>query len=150
MRRPRCGFTIVELVLTSVIMVGIATVLLVFAVTGRRVWGVADVQLTSLNEAQRAMNRLTEDLREATQASLNCGAVLSFQRFGGGATTYRIIAGKLTRDTGAGPQPIASGAETFMTACPSPLVRISLTVQATTLEGRSVQTLDSSVFVRAP
>ncbi len=67
----RQGFTLVEVLMTALITTLIGGALLVVAIAGRRVSDLTNARLTAQTEAQRGLNRLTEDLRMASTSTLN-------------------------------------------------------------------------------
>ena len=71
MRRHR-GFTLVEALIVTVVLLLVSGMALAIAQTGPRVWSQTSERLASITDAQRALDRLTEDLRLAQTASLNC------------------------------------------------------------------------------
>lgn len=156
------GFTLVEIILVGgVLSVVIGGMMLVLAETGRNVWARTDAQLTSLTDAQRALGRVSEDLRRAVSSSLSdtgpnsCRAnTLSFLESG---TIRRITytrdnSNALTRQVDANPAlTVASGLTAFTPACPGGgLVRLTLTARANSLRGPSTQELESAIWVRNP
>ena len=72
--KPRwgcAGFTLVEMLVATVVFALIGVGLMVMTTSGDRARVLTDTRLETLNIAQRAMNRLKEDLRAASQASVN-------------------------------------------------------------------------------
>ena len=83
---PRAGFTAVELLMVTVVMVLIGAAVMVMSQTGPRVWTQTTTQLASITNGQRAMDRVITDLRAASSASVNCAPPapneLTFTRLG--------------------------------------------------------------------
>ncbi len=155
------GFTLVEVLMTMLILSFLSGVLLVFAQTGGAVWQSAEARLTSLDDAQRAMNRLTEDIRRASQGCFGpCTADdLSMARRINGVcddatrVTYRREAtGLLSRTAGAGaPQIVATGLTALTAACqPQGVVAIAIQARADAGGRVGAQQLESQVWVQNP
>jgi len=152
------AFTLVEVMVASVIasMVGGAALLL--AQTGRQVWGLTDARLASLTDAQRAIDRVSEDLRNACQATLaSAEAQLAFRQAPDcededPTITYRYAAGRLTRQVDEeAPVTVASGLSAFSAAhLGNGLVRLRVTAQSNTQAGNATQTVETGVWVQNP
>ena len=155
------GMSLVEVLAVSLIVALVGGVTLVLIQTGRRVWGSTEMKVTSLTQAQIALNRLTEDLRQACRATLSCAAgQVVFKR----APTcdaadpqityaYNQAERTLTRQIDANPAAtVASAVETFAPVClPDGTVRVTLTAQTTMMDIPTVpQWLESKVLVRNP
>ncbi len=152
------GFTLVELLMAAVILCLIGGMVFVIAQTGNQLWGSTDRRLASLTDAQRVLDRLTEDLRRAKRASLvaPCAAPLTFSTVADQVITYNLEGDTLVRQEQTGAQPTTSrvigvGLSTFSVSCdPNGLVRLALTIQAQRFTDASRQTLTSQVFVQNP
>ena len=83
---PRAGFTMVELLMVTVVMTLIGGAVIVMSQTSLRVWAQTTNQLASITNGQRAMDRVLTDLRAASSASVNCAPPapneLTFTRLG--------------------------------------------------------------------
>lgn len=154
------GLTAVELLIVSGIAFGLWGGL-AFMTTdaGNRIWSRTDSQMATMSSAQRALNRLTEDLRAAS-ASLpappTClpGDITFYRSSDGAAMRYQLNAatGNLTRTAGATSGVVAGNvsAMTFPT-CANGLVRVTLTTQVVSPRWpTATYTLDSQVRIRNP
>jgi len=155
----RRGWTLVEVVIISLVLSVVGGAMLVMAQMSDQIWGRTDVRLTTILNAQRALNRVREDLRKASQASLlpagNCtAATLRFTQPSTGDTiTYTLAGNDLTRQIGvAAPVTVASELTAFTPSCQGGgLVRLNLTSQASsTAGGSALQTLETQIWVREP
>jgi len=169
------GFTIVEiLIVGTVVFVLLGGVTVVLGNVSQQIWTRTEPRLIALTDAQRALDRVSEDLRAASSASVNdtlpnrCRAnLLSFrQPVNPPGTNNRVryyLSGSsgdvLTRDfdalddgTGILTQTIVTGVTTFTPTCqPGGLVvGLALAAQVTTPQGQATQTFDSNVRVRIP
>ena len=150
------GFTLVELLMVGTIaFVLVAGLTLVFARLGGQVWSRTEGSLTSLSDAQRALDRVSEDLRKASQANLVCApGQLDFDLPDGGPhITYTLDAdtGHLMRDDAITPKVVASGIVSFVPTCQAGgLVQLHLMAQSPTSFGALSQPLDSQIWVQNP
>ena len=165
------GITLVEMLIVSLILgVVVGGLGMVLAETGDRVWARTDGQLTTLSEAQLALDRFTKDLRMARQpVTCNADGSLTFTQLISDPVTHQLVAGPvmtyqcqgctttssgtLTRIAGAGaaPQVMASGLTSFTGTCLSTdLVKVALTSLVNTRQGPLTHTLESEVWVRNP
>ena len=160
----REAFTLVEVLVATVLLALVGGVVMTLSTSGRALWVRTDSKLASMTDAQRAVDRLTEDLRKACQNSLNppdattvCGAgQLSFRQIpscaaGGPVITYRQAGSSLTRQAGAAAATTVAGNVTaFTPTCQTGgLVRLSLTAQTNSSFGiGAVRTLESTVWVQ--
>ena len=170
-RRLEQGVTLVEvLVVSAVVAIVVGSVTMGLTEAGTRVWTQTDGQLTTLNGAQAALDRLSQDLRIARQpVTCSTGGSLSFTRLVRDATTQQLVAGPVVtyscvgcssaapgtltkvEGVGASPQVVADGLTSFTSACLSGgLVKVTLTNQANTWRGSFTRTLESQVWVRNP
>ena len=161
MWRGRAGFTMLELSIVAAILVAVAGVLgIVLIRSGELVWVRTDLQLTAMTDAQRAMDRLRDDLRIAARSSLaSCSETvgLSFQiRNPDGSLTpvitYTRTGTRLFRTRFGEPaQVVADNVVTFTPVC-EPGGVVSLQVAARPPTSRTsigfVQTLSSKVLVK--
>ena len=143
------------LIVASVVFVLIGGITLTLSQAGKQVWVRTDGAFVSLSDAQRALDRVSEDLRQASQANLVCAAgQLDFDLIGGDHITYALNTntGLLTRTDAAAPKVVADGIATFTPSCQSGsgLVRLHVLAQKTTPSGTWNQPLDSQVFVQNP
>ena len=170
-RRSEQGVTLVEVLIVSAITaIVVGSVTMGLTEAGTRVWTQTDGQLTTLNGAQTALDRLSQDLRIARQP-VTCSAdgSLSFTRLVRDLKTQQLIAGPVVtyscvkcsnaapgtltkvEGVGASPQVVADGLTSFTGACLSGgLVKVTLTSQANTWKGPFAHTLQSQVWVRNP
>lgn len=171
------GFTIVEILIAgTVVFVLLGGVTVVLGNVSRQIWTRTEPRLIALTEAQRALDRVSEDLRTASSASVNdtlpnrCRAnLLSFRQpvVNPPGTNNRVRyslsgTGVLTRDfdalddgTGIVTQTIVTGVTAFTPSCPpggsaGVVGRLTLTAQVTTPQGQATQRFDSNVWVRSP
>lgn len=151
MPRSRRGFTLVEALISATLFILIGGAAFLLATTVRRVWVRTDARLASFSQAQQALTRLVEDVREASMASLSCGvpSTLSLNRQGT-AITYDMNNGRLRRNG----QAVAGGLTGFTVACGPPeldgLVVIEVATQTPSLEGPFTATLRSRAWARQP
>ena len=164
------GFSLVELmVVGTVVFLLLGGVTLVLAQSGKQVWQQAESQIVTVSDAQRALDRMSEDLRNGRQANLACqtaaaGACitppcLAFDLAdGGGRLTYQLsVIGQLLRTVNTGqPQVVASGLSRFTPSCRlNGLVQLEVTAEVTYQQGETTYTLarrpmTSNVFVQNP
>ena len=152
-RHPSSGFTLTEVMVASLLSLLLGWVMLVLSFAGNQMRVRMDAQLTTLTEAQRALNRVSEDLRQARQSGLACGpgSTLAFTSVIGPAVTYQLNGNTLVkREGGGGPQVIASGVTAFTPTCAAggQAVQVSLTARAN--QWYAPLTLSSQVWVRNP
>ena len=156
----RKGFTLVEVLMTALIATLIGGALLVVAIAGRRVSDLTNARLTTMTNAQQAMNYITRDLRGTIDPrSLVCRANDGRLRFpdstGGFTISYTFQSGQLKR-TGAGDPDITfTGVSDFQFVCSSAgekpkWVRIQVTARADSGQESIKQTVTSQVQLRNP
>lgn len=145
----RRGFTYVEVLVAATLMTLVAGISFMLTEAGRRMWMVADVKLTSLQSGQTALNRLTEDLRQASQASVICQAAqLDFNFVNPVAPVrYTLDAPNSTllrsMNNGAA-QAVAGHILGFTPTClPNGLVRLDITAQPEAPLSRTPQPIRS-------
>ena len=159
------GFTLVEmLIVGTVVLVLIGGSAQALSVTGRQVWLRTDSQIAGLTAAQRALDRMGEDLRQARQANLTCGAnQVAFDpapppcyQIPCPAPPARISYsldqnGNLLRQQGAA-TPEIRGSEllTFTSSCQTGVVGLQMTAQINTPNGQFTRLLTSEVRVQSP
>ena len=146
--RQRAGFTYVEVLVAATIMSLVAGVSMVLTESGRRMWLVTDAKLTSLQSGQIALNRLAEDLREASQTGLNCTASqLDFNLANPiipVSYTLDLATKTLLRTVGGTPQAVAGGILGFTPTCmPNGLVRLDITAQTQAPQSQTPQPIRS-------
>jgi hypothetical protein len=147
----------VELLVVGIVVLALLSgMALVLAESGKLVWVRADGQITTITDAQRALDRVSEDLRRGKQANLTCvNNQLAFDLAdGSGRVTYaRTQAGTLTRAVGvATASAVAGGLVNFsVPSCAGGLVKLEVTAQMNLPGGgTSAQTLASQVWVQSP
>ncbi len=160
----RRGFTLVELMIVSVLIGLAAAGILVMTTSGQAAWLTTDAQLETMTAAQRALDRMSEDLRAASVASVNatppnqCAAnALSFLQ-GTTRITYGFVAGTGTLTRTVTPvgilpttQTVGSGLTGFTAACAGGIATLNFTAQSRGSNGRLVnQTVTSQVWVKNP
>lgn len=165
------GFSFVELLIVgSIVFVLMGGVSLVLAQTGKNVWERAGSEIVTVADAQRALDRMTEDLRNGRQTNLSCPTAaagdctsppcLVFDLADGSDTlTYQLNGfEQITRtfESTGSPVVVAGGITDFTPTCQiNSLVRLEVTAEATASDGRSAETLStrplvSNVFVQNP
>ena len=161
----RCrGFTLVEIMIVVAIFSLFGIAVLVMGQAGGQAWMTTDAQLEAMTTAQIALNRLSEDLRKASQATLLAAACseatgLSFQQLNpdgslAPAILYVRNGDELTRtQAGEPPQVVAGGVTQFRPTCQADgIVKLQLTTQASRGAGHGgvFRALESSVWVQNP
>ena len=153
------GMTFVELLIVGLIVAlvinGMAFAL---ATSGKNVWLRTDSRMTSLSAAQRALNRLSEDLHRASQATLNCSTAntVTFTPVGAAdPVTYTLNSANntLTRTDTLGTQVVAGYIRAFAPACQpnNPLVQLQLTARVPMVQNTFLdQPLATQVRVVSP
>ncbi len=118
-KRP--AFTLVEIMMASSVLTLIGGAVVVLTQTGRNAWLLQDQRYTSLLNAQRVMNQLTIDLRQASAATVSCSPNLAFSLdpdFGGTAVSYAVDDNnQLARMVAGAPQVVAAGVSAFTPSC---------------------------------
>lgn len=152
------GFTLVEVLVVTVVLTLLGGMALVFAGSGQKVWLLTDSRVTAMTQAQIALNRLTEDLRRGRQSTLQCtiNGALSVTQLDGTAITYHCEgcddtnSGTLVKEVNATPQVVAGDISAVSFTCaPNGIVNLFVTTRARTLRG-ATQTLTSQVWVKNP
>ena len=161
----RCrGFTFVEVLIVAALFTLFGIVALIMGQAGGQAWMTTDSRLETMTTVQIALNRLSEDLRKASQATLSAAACseatgLSFKPLNpdgslGPAILYVLDGGALTRtQTGGAPQVVAGGVTQFRPTCQADgIVKLQLTTQASRGAGHGgvFRALESSVWVQNP
>ena len=160
------GFTLVELIIVgSVVFILVGGISMVLAETGRQVWNRTDSRIVSLQGAQRALDRMSEDLREASRSTVVAGANCAADRLGftidrDGSGPIAPVAvlytragdGTLSRDQDGAAQVVAARLTGFTPTCgANGLIRLEVTAQYARLDGIvSTDTLSSQVWVQSP
>ncbi len=145
------GFTLVELMMVCAVSSLVIGAVFVMSQAGTQAWVRTDAQLTSLTEAQQALDRLSEDLRAASQNPVpTCAGGQLTMTVGGVPITYSVVNTNLTRTQNATAQVVASGVTALTPTCSQNLVSVTLTAQVGTRYGPLTQTLQSQVWVRTP
>ena len=166
MNKHQTGFTLVEMLVVAALFVFIGAAVLVLSQTGAKFWRATESQLTTLTNAQRALDRLRQELSAARQNGLTCSAdhtTVSFNPLTGGLITYAVAMGNLTRTQGQGgvAQLMASGVVVSTRAQEEPfyclangIVQITLSVPNSALAPspatNTLNTLRAQVWVRNP
>lgn len=160
--RAQGGWSVVELITVLVIvLVVVAGMAAALTGTGLRIWGLSDAQLTSASNAQRALDRMSADLRRAQRASVRCPAAtaLEFSYVGSPAvmTYLRNAQSELVLSDGVTPRVQARNITSFRVECvdaegaEAERVRVILTARATGLGGVSaLQALMAEIRVQNP
>ena len=167
-RRPsQSGFTLVELLVVCLIVMSVGGMLFLIADSGLKTWLFTDAQLESQTEVQRAIDRMSDDLREAPLDEIDCvipNGPLTIGLAGTAARiTYRFTAGAglhpgtgtLVREVGdpmASSATIASNIVDGSFTCTDPanqVVSLSLTSRGRTTQGRVLdQAVNTSVWIQ--
>lgn len=162
--RSTRGLSLVEFlvagVVGAVLMGGIAFILMH---TCRNVWVRTESQFANSGEAQRSLDRMARELRQASQAGvLNCSPnsldFLPIRRADGSqpprVTYQRDGANRLVRTVSGASAVVASGVTAFLPTCgTNGLVDLRVTTNVTTtglLQVSSPRTLNLRVWVQNP
>ncbi len=162
------GFTLTELLIVVVpLLIAFGGMALVLEQSGRNAWLLADAQLDSETDAQRVVDRISEDLRAMPASTVQCTASTQL-RMGTGPSpiTYQFTAigtgsyagtGTLTRTVGTGmsaTQQTISPRLTLFSCTPldaNRVVTLQVTSRGRTVQGRTVdRTLATRVWVQIP
>jgi len=151
----RRGMTLTEVLMVAMIMPLVVGVFAVLADQSQQTWLRTDTRLTSLTASQRALDRVSEELRRSTQVSVTCvdAGTLRFTTFDGATLEYsRNDQGQLIRrQIQQGPDALSATAGNLTSFAPtcenSGLVTIRVGVRVDGHKGFSTQTLESRVFV---
>ena len=150
--RNRRGLMLTDLLFTGLIFALISGGVFALTQAGDQLWLRMDARLASLTEAQRAVNLLAEDLRQARQNGLTCGpgSTVAFTPVAGGqSVTYQLSGNQLVRQVGTNPpRVITTGLVAFAPTCSGSVVRLSLTTQVSPWHGPI--SLSSQVWVQNP
>ena len=137
----------VEIIVVAAVLGLIGLTLLALSVTGPRVATQSTALFGSITDAQRVLDRLREDLRSASAATLNCApAAPNELEFSQGSTliAYNYDGSRLWRNGAM----VASGITRFQPACfAGGRVALDVAVRVRTNVSR---TLTSQVWVRNP
>lgn len=150
--------TFVELLIVGLIVAlvinGMAFAL---ATSSKMTWIRTDTRMTSLTAAQRALNRLSQDLHGASQATLDCDTAnqVAFTPVGTvGLVTYTLntASNTLMRTDTLGTVPVAGYIQSFSSVCQrdNPLVRLQLTARVPMVNTFVDQPLSIQVRVISP
>ena len=164
--RNALGFTLAELLIVVVpMLIAFGGMTLVLEQSGRNAWLTADAQLDSGTDAQRALDRISEDLRGMSASSVQCTAGGTRLQMGSGPpVTYQFAGtgiyagtGRLTRTVGTGmgapQQTISSRLVTFSCTPPDAnrVITLRVTSRGRTVQGRTVdRALNTRVWVQIP
>ena len=163
-RGGRAGFTLVEISVVAVIVALVfGGTMFVVAQSGKQVWERTDARMATLNQVQIAVNRVSDDLHNASQANLACVAgatatcttppCLEFTPAGAlpRVTYQRTGAGNLTRTQNGATQTVAANLVTFLPSCGGGgLVRLHVSAQMAGTSGYPMQSIDSQVWAQSP
>lgn len=152
MKKTTRGFTLTEILLVVLLFVFVGAVILVVAQAGARAWGTTEAQLTTLTNAQRALDRIREELTNARQGLTCPQNALAFFPFNteDGEVTYALQGGRLTRTQQGTVQVLAAGITQLTAVCANELVDVSLTVQNPSPVGPVTHVLQSHIWIRNP
>ncbi len=147
----RAGFTLVEAMMATVVLVLIGGMTFAMAQTSPRVWSQTSQRLSSITDGQRVLDRVSEDIRYASAATLNCAPAapneLTFTSKRGGvdaAVAYNQQGSDLLKNG----QAMARGVTAFRALdCTGGRVVLQLTVR---VDAASSRTLTSQVWARQP
>lgn len=148
------GFTLVEAVMVSFICLIVGGLLLIIGSVGFQVWARTDTRLSALSDAQRALDRVSEQLMKASQQGLSCagGGLTMTRKSDNGILNYQLSNGQLVLTENGAPNVVAAGLLGFSAVCqPEGLVRLEITTRSSSggFSG-SPQVLQSQVWVRNP
>ena len=161
----KCGnergeFTFVEAMVVAVIFSLVTAAVYMMSNTGNRVWVHMDDSMANITSAQIALDRLTEDLRQASSgAGLTCAADRLQFTVGTNQITYTRVGSNLRKQVGTGvPTTVAGGlamtgsAPPFNPTCDpvNHVVKVQLTAQASSLRPALQKTVESQVWVQNP
>lgn len=155
---PR-GWTLVEVLIVTVVVTVIGGLGLVLSASGEQLWVLTDARMAAMTTGQSAVNRLSEALRTARRATLDCAVpgALAFTQTDGTAVAFRCEGctdaspGVLVQEVDAQPQVVAAGlADASFTCSPEGVVSLAVTAQVTTMRGVATQTLTAQVWVKNP
>ena len=151
------GVTLVEQLIVATIFLGLTLgVSWTLSETTQRTWDLTNARLDTVFSTEKALNRLRQDLNQASQSSLVCegerltlclaapcaegGVAVSYQRDGVNAALIRAQQGNLS-------ETISFGVLAFTPVCQAEgVVRILLT----TRQGGVTKAIQDSVWVRIP
>lgn len=165
----RRGYTLIELLVVVVIVfVAVGGLVLVLNEAGRNTWLTTQAQVDSQTEAQRVLDRISEDVRNVSRAQVRCAAAapqlqiglpdgapteIEYAYAGGGGT------GTLDRTVG-GINPVRLGSRLVAFSCtPLGISTGVLTIQVTSRGVARVtaagarnydQALTASIFIQLP
>ena len=155
------GYTLAEmLVVVAVIGVVLGGILPVFTDSGQNVWLKDHAEWVGQTESQRVVDRLTEDLRTASAATVNCAGAPNTLQIGGGANLIQygytppagVGNGVLSRTQGGTTVVLADHLANFtLPVCADGLIRVQVTSQGRAGRGWTVpQTVSTSIWVQSP
>jgi len=151
----RRGLTLTEVLLVCLVFALIGGVSFAMVQSSDQTWRRTEARLATLTQAQMALDRLSEGLRQAKQAGLTCGpSTLTFTPVGGPPTppsvTYQLNGTNLVREVAGVPQIVASGVQAFAPTCApgGAVVQLRLTAQVNLWQ--APMTVSSQVWVQNP
>ena len=146
-QRDNGGFTLVEIIVVAAILGLIGLTLMALSTAAPRVGMQTGALLGSITDAQRAIDRVREDLKRASAATLDCTPPapdqLAFSQ-DSTAIAYRLDGTDLRRNGTV----VAAGITQFVPACFAD-GRVTLEI-AVRVRGNFTRTLTSQVWVRNP
>lgn len=89
------GYTLVEFLVVAVVLIILGLAAVILMETGKSSWVLTDTQLQTQTEAQRVIDRVAEDAREATASNVTCtggGAGVQVIPVTGPPITYTLAA----------------------------------------------------------
>ena len=157
------GVTFVELLIVGVIvLVAVNGMTWALSSSGRTLWIRTDAQMHSLAQAQRALDRISEELRRASRGQTDaarrpvCGAnqITFFPAGAGTAIVYGVNGGNLIRTQDNIAQTMAAQITGLTPSCQANgLIRLQLTAQVRVLSTGAAsvtQTLNGQVRIPNP
>lgn len=156
-RRRQGGYTLTEILIVAVVMSAVFGMGMYGVMeAGRNAWLTGDAQWDSEIEAQRVVDRISEDLRAASAATVICGA--DTLTIGTGATQVVYVyapdadGGTLTRTQDGAATTVGSRLTGFaLPSCVNGVVQLQVTSRGTTPGGRDFpQTINTFIWVQVP
>ncbi len=148
----RRGMTLVEVLVVAAMVPLVLGASFVLAKQSEQAWMLTSQRLSSIADAQRALDRAVNELRMGSASSLVCDDKSISVEVNGVPIQYSLTAqNMLTRTVGGVSTDIAGNLLAFSPTCRSDgLVDLRVTARVTAVTGQSMQTLDSWVFVQNP
>ena len=149
----RRGMTFVEVMVVAAMVPLVIGASMVLAQQSQQAWTLTTRRLSTITDAQRALDRMVNELRMGSASSLICDDDSIQVELNAQVIQYTLNAQNvLTRAVDGGtPLPVAGDLLAFSPTCRSDgLVDLRVTARVATTTGESMQTLDSWVFVQNP